>query len=1812
MLSAVILLAACPSTAFAQYLPSPPSGVPTNYAVYLPPSGTGSYDVYYPFTESILTANQSCWLYLYNRSRPGDGTGDCAFTPLTQATNYVIVYGGKAYYYHTNEYIFTDANALGNYAIVYSVSPYGGGLFPYSYIAEVPATYAALSTTSASPTYGASVTFTATVTSYKEGTPTGTVTFYDGGTSIGTGTLNAGVATFTTSALSVGTHSIMAIYSGVANTYEGSESSAVVETVGPASTSTSVSLTSGTNPSAYATSLTFTATVSSTGGTPTGTVQFSIDGSNVGSAVALSSGTATLTTSSLSAGTHSISAAYAATTNFAASTSSPLSQTVNPASTLTVVSLTSGTNPSAYSNSLTFTALVASAAGTPTGTVQFSVDGSNVGSAVALSSGTATLTTSSLSAGTHSITAAYSLTSNFAASTSSPLSQTVNKASTSIAVSLTSGTNPSTYSSSVTFAATVSPSVPNGETVTFYDGGTSIGTGTTSGGRATFATNTLTAGTHAITATYSGDSNYVASTSSAFSQMVNKMPTTVTVTSNSNPSTYSSSVTFTATVSASVPSGETVTFYDASTQIGTGTTSSGGAATFATNTLTLGTHSITATYSGDSNYVASTSPAVSQVVNKMPTTVAVTSSANPSTYSSSVTFTATVSPSVPNGETVTFYDGSTQIGTGTTSPGSLATFATNPLTTGTHAITATYSGDSNYIRGTSSVVSQVVNKMPTAVTVTASANPSTYGSSVTFTATVSPSVPNGETVTFYDGGANQIGTGTTSGSGATLTTNALAIGTHSVTATYSGDSNYLGSTSSAFSQAINNLPTTVTITSNSNPSTYSSSVTFTATVSPSVPNGETVAFYDGSTQIGTGTTSSGGTATFTTNALTAGTHSITAAYSGDSTYIASTSSAVSQVVNQLSTIIAVLSGGTPSTYGSSVTFTATVSPSVPSGETVAFYDGSTQIGTGTTSSGGTATFTTNALTAGTHSITAAYSGDSNYVASASSGISQVVNTIPTTTAINSNSNPSTYGSSVTFTATVSPSVPSGETVAFYDGSTQIGTGTTSSGGTATFTTNALTAGTHSITVAYSGDSNYVASTSSAVSQAVNKMPTTVAITSSANPSTYSSSVTFTATVSPSVPTGETVKFYDGSTQIGTNTTSGSTSTFTTNSFTLGTHSVTATYSGDSNYLGSTSSAFSQAVNKMPTTVTVASSANPSTYSSSVTFTATVSPSVPTGETVKFYDGSTQIGTNTTSGSTSTFTTNSFTLGTHSVTATYSGDSNYIGSTSSTVLQGVNKMPTTVTVASNANPSTYGSSVTFTSIVSPSVPSGEVVKFYDGSTQIGTNTTSGSTSTFTTNTLTLGSHSITAAYSGDSNYIGSTSSAVSQVMVSIPTISITPSSNNIDIGQAITYTANVPAGTGAGPFTVNLVYDGNVVSTNTIPDTSGNSITLSYTPTVLGQLTFNATATDTGTVPAYVFNSASNVITVNPVIPNSTYNFVVSVPSNTETNITYSKANATLSITSSNNVNTNVIISNVTSNYTSTPFVSYTHYSKVVLLNLTMVNSTPSTMVYGLTIGIPCGSNAAPYKLIGSSWHLLNYTSNTAACTITFNVPADPVIGLFTSVYLPPPSGGGGGYTASSGGSSPQGPGLKLVSRSGTTCYQITNFTTPNYEHFTLNGTSFAVTLSAIAPDSADLIINGITYVLKLDSPSMLFKNSNFNYTADVTAISYPPIEHTITVDVCSIAIPAATNVTNRTNNAPHSTTTIPENTTTNTPTTTIVPNPSNTSNAQSNVSTSNTPNTTPPASSSTYLLAAIVVVIVVVVLFLASRRTSKDSKEVTE
>jgi hypothetical protein len=245
---------------------------------------------------------------------------------------------------------------------------------------------------------------------------------------------------------------------------------------------------------------------------------------------------------------------------------------------------------------------------------------------------------------------------------------------------------------------------------------------------------------------------------------------------------------------------------------------------------------------------------------------------------------------------------------------------------------------------------------------------------------------------------------------------------------------------------------------------------------------------DGGTSLGSGTLNASGQTTLPTASLLVGTHSITAVYGGGAGFAGSTSTVLTQTVNQAGTSTSVSSSRNPSVSGQTVTFTALVSPSTATGAVQFFTNGPTLLGT-VSLSGGKASLSTSALGIGSYSITASYGGDKNYTGSNSATLTQTVNPTPatTSTAITSSVNPSAYRGSVTFTATVTSAagIPTG-TVKLLDGGTTLGTQALSGSSQATFTTSGLSAGSHSITAVYGGGGGFAGSTSPVLTQTVKR------------------------------------------------------------------------------------------------------------------------------------------------------------------------------------------------------------------------------------------------------------------------------------------------------------------------------------------------------------------------------------------------------------------------------------------------------------------------------------------------------------------------------------------------------------------------------------------------------------------------------------------------------------------------------------------------------------------------------------------------------
>jgi sugar lactone lactonase YvrE len=432
-------------------------------------------------------------------------------------------------------------------------------------------------TSPATPIFGQTVTVSVQVGGASLLATGGVIFTVDGvaGTSI---PLNSGAASATLTGLTGGTHSVSAAYTS---------------TNGYASSTSSISLAVG----QASQTITFAPAVTSYTYSPTGTFSLSAT-STSGLAVSFASTTSGVCTVSgttatiVSAGTCTIQATQAGNANYSAATAVPVSYTIGQAS-----------------QTITFAPAVTSYTYSPTGTFSLSAT-STSGLAVSFASTTSGVCTVSgttatiVSAGTCTIQATQAGNSNYSAATAVPVSYTIGQASQAITFAPAVTSYP--YSSAGTFS--LSATSTSGLAVSFAS--TTSGVCTVSGTTATI----VSAGTCTIQATQAGNGNYKAAAPVSVSYTIGIATPAVTVASSSSTALSLNPVTFTASVTSrnGTPTG-TVTFLDGAAQLGTVTLASG-AATLTTSSLAIGTHTITVAYSGDTNFAATASAALTETI----------------------------------------------------------------------------------------------------------------------------------------------------------------------------------------------------------------------------------------------------------------------------------------------------------------------------------------------------------------------------------------------------------------------------------------------------------------------------------------------------------------------------------------------------------------------------------------------------------------------------------------------------------------------------------------------------------------------------------------------------------------------------------------------------------------------------------------------------------------------------------------------------------------------------------------------------------------------------------------------------------------------------------------------------------------------------------------------------------------------------------------------------------------------------------------------------------------------------------------------
>jgi parallel beta-helix repeat protein len=351
--------------------------------------------------------------------------------------------------------------------------------------------------------------------------------------------------------------------------------------------------------------------------------------------------------------------------------------------------------------------------------------------------------------------------------------------------------------------------------------------------------------------------------------------------------------------------------------------------------------------------------------------------------------------------------------------------------------------------------------------------------------------------------------------------------------------------------------------------------------------------------------------------------------------------------------------------------------------------------------------------------------------------------IATSTSVSSSLNSSVYGQAVMFTATVSTNnagTPTG-TVTFMDGNNPLGFGALDGNGHATFTTSGLGANTHSITAVYNPTGSFLTSTSPALTQTVNSAPLT--ITADDKTMVYGAALpALTASYSGFV-NGDTAASLTSPVVLSTNATQASH---------VGGYSITASGASSPNYT----------ITFAPGTLTVTPASLTITANNQTKLFGQPNPPL----TVSFAgfvnsDTAASLTTQPTLGTTAASTSP---VGNYAISVSGAVDPDYtIGYASGTLT--ISRAGTTTSLGSSPNPSTASQPVTLTATVASATsgtPTGSVT-FMDGSTSIATVGLVNGSASFTTSTLAVGSHTITAVYGGDTNFTGSRSAAVTQVV-----------------------------------------------------------------------------------------------------------------------------------------------------------------------------------------------------------------------------------------------------------------------------------------------------------------------------------------------------------------------------------------------------------------------------------------------------------------
>ncbi|NKS81953.1 hypothetical protein GS530_13225 [Rhodococcus hoagii] len=1149
--------------------------------------------------------------------------------------------------------------------------------------------------------------------------------------------------------------------------YSGSLGSGTYSDKGPTITvakdTTTTTLAAVQTPILTGQSVTLTATV--TGAAQGNAVEFYDGATKLGEGPINASGVATYAWTPTTAGARSLTAKFAGTAIANSSQSAAQNVQVN-------APVTTGTTVSVPGTAVTGTPVTLSASVTPAnavGTLQFKDNGASVGAPVTVTAGQATLPHTFTTAGAHSITADFVAGSGFVNSSAPAQTVTVNAPTTTtlqVPASATTG-------APVTFSVSVMP-VNAAGTVQFKDNGTAIGSPVAvAAGQASVQHTFGAAGSHSITAEFSGGPGFASSAAAAQTVTVAD-PAVETSLSVSAPgsATTGASVDLAATVSPSTAVGS-VQFKVNGSPAGAAVPVSGGAATLPYTFDAAGSFAVAAEFTGAEGFTDSTASAQNVVVSDpdVSTSLSVTVPGS-ATTGSSVDLSATVNPSNAVG-TVQFTDNGAPIGSPVAVVSGVAALSHTFTSAGAHSVGADFVAGAGFTNSSAAAQSVTVADPDVATSLTVQVPPTTTsGAELNLVANLTPTNAQGSVQFKVDG--DPVGSPVPVSVGAAILPHSFdAAGSFAVTAEFTGAAGFTDSSASAQNVVVSdpNVSTSLSVTAPES-ATTGSSVDLSATVNPSNAVG-TVQFTDNGTPIGSPVAVVNGVATLPHTFTSAGAHSVGADFVADAGFTNSSATAQSVTVADpdVETSLSV-SAPASATTGESVSLSAQVSPVAAQGS-VQFRVNGSPAGAAVPVSGGEAVLPYTFNAAGSFAVTAEFTGGAGFTNSSASAQNVVVSDPNVSTSLSVTAPESaTTGSSVDLSATVNPSNAVG-TVQFTDNGTPIGSPVAVVNGVATLSHTFTSAGAHSVGADFVAGAGFTNSSAAAQSVTVADPDVATSLTVQVPPTTTSGAeLNLVANLTPTNAQGS-VQFKVNGSPVGSPVpvTAGA-ATLPHTFDAAGSFAVTAEFTGAAGFTSSSAQAQNVTVSDPDVTtslaVTVPGSA---TTGESVSLSAQVTPVTAQGS-VQFKVNGSAVGSPVpvTAGA-ATLPHTFDAAGSFAVTAEFTGAAGFTSSSAQpqNVTVSVPVVPdedTTITVTAPSTAET-GQQVTLSVAVSP-VPTGGTVQFSVAGTDVGAPVSldgSGQASmpyTFGA----AGSFSVAAVYSGTTGFAGSTAAAHT-VVVSDP-------------------------------------------------------------------------------------------------------------------------------------------------------------------------------------------------------------------------------------------------------------------------------------------------------------------------------------------------------------------------------------------------------------------------------------------------------------